>query len=472
MKKVRQYLINSNLVGNIIIKLSRTSNPNERKFYNKEKKFMKIKIKPSTLNGTIKIPPSKSYSHRAVIAAALAESKDNRKSKIDNLKFSVDITTTTDIMENWGAKINREESSLEIVGNSGKVVPRDKYVQCNESGSTIRFLIPIGITNENELIFDGKGKLVDRPFDSYYRIFDEQEIFYKNENGKLPLEVKGKLKAGNYEIDGNISSQFITGLLYALPLLDGDSKLIINKNLESKGYIDLTMEILKLAGIKIKNNDYKSFEIKGNQKYKPFDYTVEGDYSQVAFWIVAGIISANRDNEIKCLHVNKNSLQGDREIIEIVERIGAKLEIFDDYLIVKPSKTKGTVIDISQCPDIAPILTVLGALSEGETRIINGERLRIKESDRITSIKTELNKLGANVNEEGDSLIIQGVERFNGGVTVNAWNDHRIAMSLAIASSRCEKEIVLEEAESVRKSYPHFWDDFVKMGGSIEIAAE
>ena len=427
---------------------------------------MKIKIKPSTLNGTIQIPPSKSYSHRAVIAAALAE--NSKKSKIDNLKFSVDITTTMDIMENWGAKINREESSLEIVGNSGKVVPKDKYVQCNESGSTIRFLIPIGITNENELIFDGKGKLVDRPLDSYYRIFDEQEIFYKNENGKLPLEVKGKLKPGNYEIDGNISSQFITGLLYALPLLDGDSKLIINKNLESKGYIDLTLEILKLAGIEIMNNDYKSFDIRGNQIYKPFDYTVEGDYSQVAFWIVAGIISANRDNEIKCLHVNKNSLQGDREIIEIVERMGAKLEIFYDYLIVKPSKTKGTVIDISQCPDIAPILTVLGALSEGETRIINGERLRIKESDRITSIKTELNKLGANVAEEGDSLIIQGVEGFRGGVTVNAWNDHRIAMSLAIASTRCEKEIILEEAESVRKSYPHFWDDFVRMGGEIE----
>ena len=428
---------------------------------------MKIKIKPSTLNGKIEIPPSKSYSHRAVIAAALAE--NGKKSRVDNLKFSVDITTTTDIMENWGAKIKRFESALEIVGNDGRVVPKDKYVQCNESGSTIRFLIPVGITSENELIFDGKGKLVDRPLDSYYRIFDKQGIFYKNENGKLPLAVNGKLKAGNYEIDGNISSQFITGLLYALPLLDGDSTLIINKNLESKGYIDLTLEILQLAGIEIKNNDYKSFEIKGNQSYKPFDYTVEGDYSQVAFWIVAGIISANRDNEVKCLHVNKNSLQGDREIIEIVTRMGANLEIFDDYVIVKPSKTKGTVIDISQCPDIAPILTVLAALSEGETRIINGERLRIKESDRITSIKTELNKLGANVAEKGDSLIIQGVEGFTGGVTVSAWNDHRIAMSLAVASSRCEKEIVLEEAESVRKSYPHFWDDFVKMGGEIEI---
>ena len=428
---------------------------------------MKIKIKPSTLNGKIEIPPSKSYSHRAVIAAALAE--NSRKSKIDNLKFSVDITTTTDIMENWGAKIKRFESALEIVGNDGKVVPKDKYVQCNESGSTIRFLIPVGITSANELIFDGKGKLVDRPLDSYYKIFEEQGLKYETTGGKLPLTVNGKLKAGNHEIDGNISSQFITGLLYALPLLDGDSKLTINKNLESKGYIDLTLEILQLAGIEIKNNDYKSFEIKGNQSYKPFDYTVEGDYSQVAFWIVAGIISANRDNEVKCLHVNKNSLQGDREIIEIVTRMGANLEIFDDYVIVKPSKTKGTVIDISQCPDIAPILTVLAALSEGETRIINGERLRIKESDRITSIKTELNKLGANVAEKGDSLIIQGVQGFTGGVTVSAWNDHRIAMSLAVASSRCEKEIILEEAESVRKSYPHFWDDFVKMGGEIEV---
>ncbi len=427
---------------------------------------MKVKIKPSILSGEIVIPPSKSYSHRAIISAALVNSE--KKSKINNLKFSVDIATTTEIMENWGAKITKKESNLEIIGNDGKIVPKNNYIQCNESGSTIRFLIPIALTSENELIFDGKGKLIDRTLTLYYKIFDEQEIKYETNEGKLPLKVNGKLKAGNYEIDGNVSSQFITGLLYALPLLDGDSTIVINKNLESKGYVDLTLEILKLSGIKIKNNDYKSFEIKGNQEYRCFDYMVEGDYSQVAFWIVAGIISANKDNEIKCLNLNKYSLQGDKAIIEIVQKMGAKLEIFDDYVIVKPSKTKGTIIDVSQCPDIAPILTVLGALSEGETKIINAERLRIKESDRIISIKIELNKIGAKIEEIGDSLVIQGVDIFEGGVEVSAWNDHRIAMSLAVASIRCKNEIVIDEAESVKKSYPHFWDDFEKMGGQIE----
>ena len=158
----------------------------------------------------------------------------------------------------------------------------------------------------------------------------------------------------------------------------------------------------------------------------------------------------------------------DKEIIEIVKRMGANIDVFDNYLVIKPSKTKGTIIDISQCPDIGPILTVLAALSEGETRIINGERLRIKESDRITSIKTEFNKLGANVIEEGDSLIINGVDEFKGGVEVSSWNDHRIAMSLAIASTRCRDEIIINEAESVKKSYPNFWEDFEKMGGTIE----
>lgn len=436
---------------------------------------MKIKLIPSILNGTIEIPPSKSYSHRAIIAAALAKKNRNVNSDvkeydsvIDNLKYSVDISTTTDIAENWGSEVERGDNYLKIIGNNGKVTPKIEYTECNESGSTIRFMIPIGLTSYNKITFGGKGKLVDRPLDTYYKIFDEKGIKYVNNDGKLPLTVEGELPYGEYNIEGNISSQFITGLLYSLPLLKGDSVLNITTNLESKGYVDLTLEILKMANIDIINRNYKSFEIKGNQEYKPFNYTVEGDYSQVAFWIVAGIISSNSTNEIKCLHINKNSLQGDKEVINIVKKMGANLEIFDNYIVVKPSKTRGTIIDISQCPDIGPILTVLAALSEGETKIINAERLRIKESDRITSIKTELNKIGANVEEVGDSLVINGVKEFVGNSEVSSWNDHRIAMSLAIASTRCINPIVLEGANSVTKSYPHFWDDFKKMGGQFE----
>ncbi len=421
---------------------------------------MEIKIIPTKLKGEIGIPPSKSYSHRAIIAAALAGGESN----IENLNFSVDIQTTTDIMKNFGAKIEQGEDYLKIIGNSGEMVSENNYIQCNESGSTIRFIIPLALTKDNgQLTIDGKGKLVERPLDTYYKIFEKQDIEYKTTNGKLPLYIKGEIKPDTFETEGNISSQFITGLLYTLPLLDDDSKIIIKNNLESKGYIDLTLEILKLAGIEITNNDYKSFDIKGNQKYSAFDYTVEGDYSQAAFWIVAGILG----DEMNCKNIYKDSLQGDKEIIEIVQRMGAVLEISEKSVKVFPGKTKGTVIDISQCPDIGPILTVLAALSEGETRIINAERLRIKESDRITSIKTELNKLGAKIEEDGDSLIIQGVSEFEGGVSVDSWNDHRIAMALAIASTKCKYPILITGASAVRKSYPNFWNDFVAMGGKI-----
>ena len=421
---------------------------------------MEIKIIPAKLKGEINIPPSKSYSHRAVIAAALADGE----SRIDNLNFSVDIQTTADIMKNFGAVTEQGEDYLNITGNKGNVTIADSYIQCNESGSTIRFIIPIALSRNNgQLTIDGKGKLVERPFDTYYKIFDKQGIYYKTTNGRLPLYVEGSLKAGKFEVEGNISSQFITGLLYTLPLLDGDSEIVITGPLESKGYVDLTLKILEMAGIKVKNNDYKSFFIKGNQTYKRFDYTVEGDYSQVAFWIVAGILS----EEINCKNVYKNSLQGDRAIVEIVQRMGANLEINDKNIKVFPGKTQGAVIDVSQCPDIAPVLTVLAALSEGETRIINAERLRIKESDRITSMRTELNKLGADIREEGDTLIINGVDKLEGGVSVDSWNDHRVAMALAIASIKCKNPILITGAGAVRKSYPNFWNDFVSMGGKV-----
>ncbi|MDO5708421.1 MAG: 3-phosphoshikimate 1-carboxyvinyltransferase, partial [Andreesenia angusta] len=239
--------------------------------------------------------------------------------------------------------------------------------------------------------------------------------------------------------------------------------IITESELESKGYVDLTIDILKKFGVNIINNDYKEFIIPGNQKYIARDYRVEGDYSQGAFWIVAGLLG----EEIESLDLDRNSLQGDKGIVDIVKEMNGKLEINDLMIKAIPSETKGTIIDASQVPDIIPVLSVLASLSEGETRIINGQRLRIKESDRIVSTKTELEKLGADIFETEDGLIIKGKKSLLGGVKIDTWNDHRIAMAMAIATIGCEREVIINNPEVVNKSYPNFWEDFKRLGGDL-----
>lgn len=418
-----------------------------------------VKITPQVLKGSITIPSSKSLCHRSIICAALADGESN----IDNVVFSEDIYATWQCMEKLGAKIEKTgDSSLRIVG----AYPRNKegeVLDCNESGSTLRFLIPIAMLSDERVSFIGKGKLVSRPLDTYYRIFDEQGIKYTTQDGNLPLEVDGKLQPGRFEIEGNISSQFISGLMFTLPLLEGDSQIIITTELESKGYVDLTLDMMSKFGIEIENRHYKEFHIKGNQRYKAKDITVEGDFSQAAFWLVCGIIG----EEIKSDSLNPKSLQGDMAIVDLIKQMGGKLEEKGTSITTRASETKGIVIDASQCPDIVPILTVLATFTKGETRIINAARLRIKESDRLKAISTELNKLGADVKELEDGLVINGVEKLKGG-TVDSWNDHRIAMSLAIASMRCEGEVTITNSDSVKKSYPHFWEHVKSVGGEID----
>ncbi len=418
-----------------------------------------VSIKPSKLKGEIDIPSSKSLCHRAVIAASLSKGK----SSIENILFSDDIVATRAGMEILGAKIeNRGKDGLEIQGS----LPRSlegETIYCKESGSTLRFLIPISLYNTTDVVFDGEGKLVTRPLDSYYKIFDNQGIKYKTKNSGLPLEIQGALKSGEFQIQGDISSQFISGLLFTLPLLEGDSKIKIIGNLESKAYVDLTMEVLDKFGIEIENKDYGEFIIKGSQEYKARDYRVEGDFSQAAFWLVAGILG----KEIVSSGLDKDSLQGDKAIVELIEKMGGDISLEDSSFVTRESKTRARVIDVSECPDIGPILAVLGALSQGETKIVNAARLRIKESDRLTAITTELNKLGADIREVGDSLHIRGKKSLKGG-QVDSWNDHRIAMALAIASIKCSEEVTITNSEVVNKSYPHFWEDFKSVGGQID----
>lgn len=425
-----------------------------------------VKIYPNDLFGEINIPPSKSLSHRAIICGGLAEGVSN----IDNLIFSDDIKATLKGMRSLGTRVqcietqaHKETYCVKLEGNADLKV-LDENIDCKESGSTLRFLIPFAGLTGDKITFTGRGKLVERPLDPYYRIFDKQNIKYKNENGKLPLEVMGRLKPGTFEIDGNISSQFITGLMFVLPLLNGDSTLKITTELESKGYVDLTLDILKKFNIKIENNDYKEFNIKGNQQYKSGYYRVEGDFSQAAFWIVAGILGRN----IKCKDLRIDSLQGDKVILDIIQKMNGKIQIEEDLIEVNQSRTKGIVIDASECPDLVPILAVLGSVSKGTTKIINAERLRIKESDRLKAISTELNKLGADVKELKDGLIIEGKEDLRGGVVVDSWNDHRIAMALAVASIKCIDHIIITGSNAVNKSYPSFWRDFAGLGGKID----
>lgn len=415
-----------------------------------------ILIKPSKLKGTIKAPPSKSLSHRAIICASLCS--DGGESVINNVILSEDIKATIEGMRALGAEIKLVEDdnkTYSVQVKREKSIIKNAYINCRESGSTLRFLIPLGLVLSEECTFKGSGKLGERPLDVYYKIFEEQKIKYKTSNGALPLSVSGSLTGGNYEVLGNISSQFISGLLFALPLIDDNSVIKITDVMESKGYVDLTLDILSKFNVNIENKNYSEFKIQGNSYYKSTNYTVEGDLSQAAFFLVAHEVG----NDLRCIGIDNNTMQGDKEILSIIER----------YKSIEKDNNEEFIIDASQIPDLVPILTVLAALKNGTTtRIVNAQRLRIKESDRLKAICCEMNKLGANIAELHDGLLIKGLNNLKGNATVNSWNDHRIAMSLAIAATKCEKEIILENYTAVNKSYPLFWNDYKTLGGVID----
>lgn len=415
-----------------------------------------MKIYPSALQGKINIPASKSLCHRAIIAAGLA----NGRSVIDNVIFSDDIIASCNGMKALGADMLIEKASATIKGTKFLNLV-ESTIDCKESGSTLRFLIPISLLTSNEITFIGKGRLGSRPLTPYYNIFNEQNIKYSSNTG-LPLTIKGTLKPGEYKLPGNISSQFITGLMFALPLLEGDSKITITTALESKGYLDLTQSLLKKYSINIENRNYNEFYIKGNQSYKACNYRVEGDFSQAAFWLVGGVLGG----EVQCEDINIDSLQGDKVILDIIKNMGGNIAIKKNRITAINSKTRGIAIDASNCPDLVPILSVLAAVSSGTTRIINAQRLRIKESDRLKAMTMELSKLGADISETSDGLIIHGKHNLKGGI-VNSWNDHRIAMALAIASIKCTEPVILENFDVIKKSYPEFYKDFITLGGNV-----
>lgn len=418
-----------------------------------------VKITPTPLCGTVNIPPSKSYAHRAVISALLS----GETTKIKNIDLSADILATLNCAKQLGA-VHKYTKSSKTVTLSRQNKPKSPLFDCGESGSTLRFFIPIAMALCDDAKFTGHGRLMDRPLDPYFEIFKEKGIAFSLENNIL--NIKGKLQPGTYTIDGTVSSQFITGLLFALPLLDGNSTIKIKGTLTSKAYVDITLDVLNDFGISIKNQNYSSFAIKGNQKYKSQTYTVEGDFSQAAFWLTAGALGCN----VSCSGLNTSSIQGDKEIINIIKNTGAVIETTNNTTLkaLPSSDMHGITVDADAIPDLVPILAVLFCFCKGTSRIENAGRLRIKESDRLAAITAELKKLGADITEGEDFLEIHGKQTLSGSET-SSWNDHRIAMALAVAACRCEGKVIINGAKkAVTKSYPDFFEDYKSLGGVVK----
>lgn len=416
-----------------------------------------VKFSPFVPNGTVNVPPSKSDVHRAIICAAMA----NGVSRISPVALSNDIKATIGCIKALGADAVLENNVLTVDGTN-MYKNKTALLDCGESGSTLRFFIPIAAVGNINATFVGKGKLPQRPIGIFTEALPKAGTVCKTEGG-LPLEIKGQLKSGIFEIPGKVSSQFITGLLLALPILEGDSEIVLTSPLESVGYIAMTIRTMKQFGVNIQATE-KGWHIKGGQSYKTCDYTTDGDWSQAAFFMVLGAVSG----KVTVKGVAKDSTQGDKKCAQILARFGAKVTQLDNEVTVEKGELKAITIDASQIPDLVPVLSVCAAFAEGTTKIINAERLRIKECDRLKATAELLNNLGGKVKELSDGLEITGVSSLKGG-NVNGYNDHRIVMSAAVCAARSDEDITATFAMSINKSYPDFYIDYNSIGGKANV---
>ena len=419
---------------------------------------MRVRFSPSHLNGRISVPPSKSLSHRAILCAALAKGT----SRIDNLIFSKDILATLDAVKALGADYRIQGNSVAVTGIQEP--PTAAEIDCCESGSTLRFLIPIASALGVRTTYRGEGKLPSRPITPYLIEMTRNGVTFDYQN-TMPFTTEGQLKIGTYTIDGDISSQFVTGLLFALPLLEGSSVIRINGRLESKPYAEMTIAMLARCGIRV-NSLADGYEIPGGQQYQPLDYRVEGDYSQAAFYAVA---AACRGGDLILDGLLPDSPQGDREILSIVQECGAGVRWEAGGVSVCAAKTlRPFTVDAADIPDLVPILGVLAGCCAGRSVITGAKRLKIKESDRLAAISSALNALGGKLTPFEDRLEIEGTGGFRAG-TADSCNDHRIAMSVAVAALLADGPVELTCAQSVRKSYPDFYQDYQILGGKADV---
>jgi len=418
---------------------------------------MIVKILPSISTGTVHVPSSKSYTHRAIICASFAVGV----SRIENVQYSEDIIATIEAMKLCGVDIIQEETSLIITGRK-KFSLSAKQIDCNESGSTLRFLIPLFSLMGQRVSFIGKNRLLKRPMSVYQSLFDKQNILFQQTEEEIVIE--GKISADHFVIDGSVSSQFISGLLFALPLLQKDSQIEVVEPFESKSYVDITIEILADFGIIIEKKSENLYYIKGNQEYISRNYVVEGDYSQFAFYAVLAAIN----HPLSIVGVSHRSLQGDQAILSALEQFGAEITCIENGYYISPRDKKGFQFDLANCPDIGPILSVLAACANTDTTLLNTRRLEMKESNRMVAMKSELHKIGITVMVGENEAKIMAGERKKSRVIFDGQRDHRIVMSLAILSTVLSEEVEIRGAEAIQKSYPSFFEDLRSLGIIVE----
>lgn len=460
---------------------------------------MRATITPTKLHGTIEAMPSKSHAHRLLIARKLAALQAGQNAPAGGADAADGSGPAAGGgIPSFSADIEATKACLQALDDACPVM------DCGESGSTIRFLLPVTMALRDCAHFYGSGKLPERPLSPLREVMEEHGAAFETaagpgpegtdgSNGPTGLEnlagseglarpegledsagtrkicsVTGRLRPGTYRLAGNVSSQFITGLLFALPLLGGHSSIHLTTPLESSGYVDMTLDVLRTFGIRVDVTfacgGLLTYHIPGNQTYTaPERVTVEGDWSNASFWLACGALGG----DVTCTGLSLDSSQKDRRIADVLRDMGAEVTAEEGSVTVKSSgKLRPAVFSAAQTPDMVPVLAAVMAGAEGTSRITDAGRLRIKESDRLRSVSEYLSLLGCEVTEEEDGLVIKGCGSLAGG-TVSSWNDHRIAMAAAAASCICREAVTVLDAGAVRKSYPDFWKDFAALGGRV-----
>lgn len=408
-----------------------------------------------SLTGEVVLPPSKSYAHRAILCAALSRGVCN----VSPISMSEDMRATINAVTALGARCELKNDVLHI-NATDLFSPKQVSIDFLESGSTMRFLIPIIASQGISAHCIGQGRLPERTIEVFSELFSRHGAALSDTH--LPVNISGKLQSGIYEMRGDISSQFITGMLLCLPLLDGDSEIHLTTHLESKGYIDITIACMKEFGVEVTPLD-NGWKIKGNQQYAPRDMTVESDWSQAAFFFAAGAIGGS----VSIPNLNMKSTQGDKAVLDVFRSLGADVTVNNSVLTVNKSDLKSITVDASDIPDMVPAIAVAAACAKGVTYITGAARLRIKESDRIQSVCEGLRAMSIEVREQPDGMIITGGAPVGG--EVDCCNDHRIAMAFSVLAAYASSPTTLKGYSCVKKSYPDFYQVYSKLGGKANV---